>query len=80
VWGDPHIPATSVPYWDERCGMTFEDAGAFAEQFDAFWERVEAGALEPRAYILENLTLEKCAHRYVDIAKRVASDVTEQVS
>ena len=80
VWGDPHIPATSVPYWDERCGMTFADAGAFAKQFGAFWERVEAGAFEPRAYILENLTLEKCAHRYVDIAKRASSDVTEQVS
>jgi glycosyltransferase involved in cell wall biosynthesis len=87
-WLDPEYypdqvqfgPVSSVPYWDERCGMTFEDADAFDEHFDTFWERVEADAFEPRAYILENLTLEKCAQQYVDIAECVASDLPDQVS
>ena len=78
-WQDPayyphrveFAPVSSVPYWDERCGMTFEDLSAFKNGFDAFWGRVQAKSFDPRAYILENLTLEKCAQAYVDIAQSI---------
>lgn len=73
-WQDPQYypdrirfgPVSSVPYWDTRCGLTFPDASAFAEAFDRFWENVTASGYRPRDYILENLTLEKCARLYVD--------------
>ena len=79
-WKDPAYfphrvkfsPVSSVPYWDARCGRKFKDADGLAATFPAFWEDVQAGAFRPRDYVLEHLTLEKCAQRYVDIWKAVA--------
>lgn len=64
-WGQPEIPATSVPYFDARCGLTFRDAVAFAAQLPGFLELLRAGRLAPRDYILENLTLRQCATRFL---------------
>jgi hypothetical protein len=80
AWRDPAYypdrvqfgPVSSVPYWDERCGMTFRQTDTFAGRFDIFWKRVVEGAFQPRDYILENLTLEICARRYVEIVEMVA--------
>ena len=80
-WRDPSYfphkanfwPVTSVPYWDERCGMKFKDAEEFADRWGEFWECVEAGSYFPRDYILENLTLEKCAQDYVRIVESVGA-------
>lgn len=79
-WRDPELypdrvqfgPVSSVPYWDERCGLTFKDAPEFGPELDAFWEDLETGSFSPRDYILENLTLEKSAQHYVDIARSVS--------
>lgn len=75
AWLDPSYyphkvrfgPVSSVPYWDDRCGGTFTDVAEFQRGFDHFWSLVERGAYDPRAYVLENLTLEHCAHRYVEL-------------
>lgn len=64
-------PVTSVPYWDERCGVRFKGAEEFPERFEEFLGRLSAGRFAPRDYILENLTLEKCARQYLDIFERV---------
>lgn len=66
-WGQPVIPATSVPYFDARCGLTFRDAAEFATRLPEFLARQRAGRLAPRDYILENLTLERCARHFVEI-------------
>jgi len=79
-WRDPSYyphkvifePVTSVPYWDERCGMKFKDACEFAALWEKFWRRVKAGDFAPRDYIVENLTLEKCAGRYVEITRSIS--------
>ena len=76
-WQDPEFypdrvqfgPVSSVPYWDERCGVKFEDAEAFEPALDEFQERLSKGQFEPRDYMLENLTLEKCAGEYVAMAR-----------
>lgn len=76
-WQDPayypervkFAPVTSVPYWDERCGLTFVDAAAFERVWPEFWEACRAQAFRPRDYILDNLTLEKAAQNYVRIAR-----------
>lgn len=79
-WQDPNYfpgqvrygPVSSVPYWDERCGMKFETADEFGSRFADFWGQVQANAFSPRDYVVENLTLEKCARHYVSIAERAA--------
>lgn len=67
AWGMPDIPATSVPFWDERCGLTFKDATEFVPQLDRFLARLHSQAFAPRDYILEHLTLEQCARHFVEI-------------
>lgn len=66
-WGQTIIPATSVPYFDARCGLTFRDASEFSLQLPAFLAAQRAGRFAPREYILENLTLEKCAGHFLEL-------------
>ena len=70
-WGAPHIPATSVPYWDERCGLKFSDATEFAVKLDEFLDQQLRDEFSSRDYIIENLTLEKCARKFVAIVDAV---------
>ena len=73
LWKDPkyapHLvrfaPVTSVPYWDERCGMKFKAGGDLLSVFDTFWFGVEAGLYAPREMIVENFTLEGQAMAYL---------------
>jgi glycosyltransferase involved in cell wall biosynthesis len=71
-WGQPVIPSTSVPYFDERCGLRFRDAPTFIEQLPSFLEKLSANIFRPREYVLENLTLEQCARRFVEIVESVS--------
>lgn len=74
-WQDPayypdlvqYAPVTSVPYWDARCGEKFSEHAEFECVWDTFWESVNNNRYSPRDYIMENLTLEKCARQYLDI-------------
>jgi glycosyltransferase involved in cell wall biosynthesis len=79
-WRDPTFyphkvkfgPVSSVPYWDQRCGAKFTDTAEFPRRLDEFLARRQE--FDPRAYILENLTLETCAQRYLDfVAEAEAS-------
>jgi glycosyltransferase involved in cell wall biosynthesis len=71
-WQDPAFyphrvrfgPVTSVPYWDERCGRKFVDLAEFSEQLSEFCANLPN--YSPREYIIENLTLEMCARKYLD--------------
>jgi hypothetical protein len=69
-WGQPVIPTTSVPYFDERCGRRFTDFAEFEKQLPLFLGSLRAGRLAPRDYILENLTVEKCSQHFVDLLKK----------
>jgi glycosyltransferase involved in cell wall biosynthesis len=72
-WQDPEYypqrvdfsPVTSVPYWDSRCGERFTSASDFAAQFEIFWENAREARYNPRQFILENLTLARCARLYL---------------
>lgn len=78
-WQDPEYyphkvrfaPVTSVPYWDECCGVKFRGSDDFSDRLDEFLDKLHSGAFAPRDYILGNLTLEQCAMRYVDIVTSV---------
>lgn len=66
VWDDyPALsfPATSVPYFDDRCGEKYKSI----VQFDIFYEkRVN---FSPRDFIIENLSLKAKAKEYIKILK-----------
>jgi hypothetical protein len=66
-WNDPVIKATSIPFFDEHCGMSFKDIMGFENGINSFWNKVRAGNFSPRTYILENLTLKKSAERMMEI-------------
>jgi hypothetical protein len=74
-WLDPNrhkhglsdCPASSVPYWDDRCGEQFHTLAELPAALDRFQSRLKAREFHPRDYIVENLTLEKCAQHYLDL-------------
>jgi glycosyltransferase involved in cell wall biosynthesis len=81
-WQDPayypdrvkYQPVSSVPYWDERCGEKFEGAGDFERQLNTLLS--DRDKFKPRDYIIENLTLEQCAQKYLEIYQDVENRLT----
>jgi hypothetical protein len=61
------VEATSVPYFDERCGTTFSDITAFRQKFDAFMQDVESASFAPREFVLETVAIEKSTDRMIEI-------------
>jgi glycosyltransferase involved in cell wall biosynthesis len=64
-WGP--VATTSVPWFDDRCGLRFADGTEFGAALPRFLALIEGGHLAPRDYIVENLTLATCAQRFIDI-------------
>jgi hypothetical protein len=71
AWGTPVVKASSIPFFDVRCGLSFNDIGDFDDKLDTFWAAVTENKYNPRAYILENLTLKKSALHMLEIVKMV---------
>ncbi|MBS0224374.1 MAG: glycosyltransferase [Proteobacteria bacterium] len=66
-------PVTSVPYWDERCGVKFTGMADLRSAVADFWHGVKTGSFSPRQLILDRgLTLEAAAEAYVALAARYA--------
>lgn len=70
-WGCnyPDYYATSIPYWDNRCGEFFYYSEQIDSMFDIFLRKLET--YEPRKYILENLSMEVCEKRWMEIIKNM---------
>jgi hypothetical protein len=64
-----NIYATSIPYWDSRCGEYFFNKEELENTFNTFIEKINT--YKPRDYILENLTIEKCAERLSCIVENI---------
>ncbi len=81
MWRDPAYypdkalfgPVSAVPYWDGRCGVKFANLSDFTDALSHFLGRLRCNDFNPRDYVLENLTLEKCAQRYVEIVRGAMS-------
>ncbi|MDN3548741.1 hypothetical protein [Mucilaginibacter aquaedulcis] len=79
MWKDPAFyphyiqfeEVSSVPYWDNRCGMKFKDLNTFKEQLFPFIKNLNNGIFAPRDYITENLELGKQALKFAEIAQSV---------
>ena len=79
-WGLPEIPATSVPFFDERCGERFSSGAALPPALDSFLERLWSGAFAPRDFVLEHLTLEKSARRFLGYLDEARLDADTHVA
>jgi len=80
-WQDPaYYPqvrfaeVTSVPYWDNECGKKFKTTNQFKEVLIEFVENLFKSRYQPKKYILQNLTVKKCAEAY----KKILSELTKQ--
>tara|TARA_B100001093_G_C26847461_1_gene1023543 strand:+ start:2014 stop:2862 length:849 start_codon:yes stop_codon:yes gene_type:complete len=61
----PELKATSIPYWDERCGEFFYNKSEFINKYDKFINNLKN--YSPREYVLENLSVEKCSENFKNL-------------
>jgi glycosyltransferase involved in cell wall biosynthesis len=64
-----NIPATTIPYWDKRCGEYFYHMNEFENIFNLFITNLET--YRPREYILENLSIKKCEENFLDVISKI---------
>lgn len=70
-WGETEVQASSVPYFDEKCGLKFNNINAFKTQLPLFWEKVKNNSFAPRAFVEQNLSLQKSAERMLEIINTI---------
>jgi hypothetical protein len=58
----PTIPATIIPYWNEKCGEYFYKQTEFELTYNKFIDNLHT--YKPREFILNNLSCEKCAKKF----------------
>ena len=64
----PSLPATSIPYWDERCGEYFTKWEQWENWFNVFLKNIKTGEkYKPREFIMENLSTVPCAERFMKL-------------
>jgi glycosyltransferase involved in cell wall biosynthesis len=64
-----NIPATTIPYWDARCGEYFYTSSELEETFNNFLSKIDT--YKPREYILENLSIDVCEKNLLDVIKKI---------
>lgn len=67
------IPATVVPYWDERCGEIFYNFSEFENVYKKFIENIEN--YKPREFILNNLSIEVCENKWIETIKNMQEKI-----
>jgi glycosyltransferase involved in cell wall biosynthesis len=61
----PDIKATTVPYWDDRCGEVFYESSEFESKLAVFLSNLET--YRPRDYIVEHLSPDVCEKQFTSI-------------
>jgi hypothetical protein len=64
-----NIPATTIPYWDDRCGEFFYSLDELPYTYDKFINNLNN--YKPREYILENISIEKCGNKFIEIVNKI---------
>ena len=59
------VPATSIPYWDERCGEVFFNIEDLEVTFSKFYATLDQ--YDPKAFIKDNLSFECSVKTLLDI-------------
>lgn len=60
--GPDPVACTSVPYWDDRCGVTFKTE-TMLEAWSGFFAKLDT--FQPRAFVAERLSLQGSAELYL---------------
>jgi hypothetical protein len=63
------ISATTIPYWDERCGEYFYKAYEFEEKYKLFLSKLSH--YKPREYIMDELSMDRCEERFIEIVNSI---------
>jgi hypothetical protein len=58
-------PATTIPYWDDRCGEYFYSFDELENTFNKFLSKIKT--YKPREYILENLSIDVCEKKFIEL-------------
>ena len=59
------VPATSIPYWDERCGEVFFNKDELDETFSKFYATINE--YDPKSFIRDNLSFNKTVKQLMEI-------------
>lgn len=62
-------PATSIPYWDAKCGEFFYDQCDFLKTFAHFLGKIET--YKPREFIVEKLSIDACEDRIIKFVENM---------
>ncbi|RWU08608.1 glycosyltransferase [Pedobacter chitinilyticus] len=73
-WNDPIIPASSVPFFSEVCGMTFKDSADFNDVLPKFINKIKIDKFQPREFIKKHLSLKKSGLRLIEIIETVYNE------
>lgn len=65
-YGLTNVPATSVPFFDKRCGEKFADFLDFKQGCDRFLDCAYRGLYNPRDFVIENLTIDASTSRMLE--------------
>jgi len=65
----PDVPATSIPYWDGRCGEWFYEGCKLNDKLTELLNKWNE--YKPREYVLENLSVEKCADNFMKLVDEI---------
>ena len=60
-----HLPYTSVPYWNDICGMRVFNLPELKQKFNIFLNNLDN--YQPRGYVINNLSLEKSTENLLDL-------------
>ncbi|WP_443944228.1 hypothetical protein ACJVDH_15055 [Pedobacter sp. AW1-32] len=82
-WLDPHYfphkvkykPISSVPYWSDTCGEKFKNLIEFENKLILFLSKIHS--YTPRVFILNNLSLEVCSKKYIEIYRSLAESLEQ---
>jgi hypothetical protein len=66
-----NIPATSIPYWDERCGEVFYNLEEFASKMPIFLSKLST--YKPREFVVQNLSMEVCEQKLINLINESSS-------
>lgn len=62
------LTATTISYWDERCGESFTKLNELSPTFEKFISKLNN--YKPREYIIENLSFDKCKNKMNELIKK----------
>ena len=61
------VPATSIPYWDDRCGEVFFNINDLEVTFSKFYATLDQ--YDPKAFVKDNLSFECSVKTLLDILR-----------